>query len=193
MNEKYMRCLSMQNDMVTSLLKEFDDMIDSLLADFKEFNDDEDALAFIAKRTRSFIASTDMALNNMIFTVLEMMEDEQINISQEIQECKALVGVIFEKINKWIDHILEHEEEGEEHAHGHDHHHHHIHIDLDEVQDDINNIYDYLQQLKLLFNSIIEMIISSAKYNNNDISDDDYTEDNQKFKQQIDDISNNVK
>lgn len=187
------RGIIMQSDMITSLLKEFDDMIDSLLNDFKKFNADEDALAFIAKRTRSFIASTDLALNNIIFKVLEKMEDDKFDFNKQINESKAIVKVIFEKINQWIDHILEHEQEEEEHIHGHDHHHHHIHIDLDEVQDDINSISDYLQQLKLLFNSIIEMLISSARYHNNDISDDDYQKANQRFKQEITDISNNVK
>lgn len=176
----------MQTDMVTTLLNKFNDMIDSLLDDYSQFRDDEQTLAFLAKRTRNFISSTNLALNNIVFTLIEKMNNEDYDISDEIQASKQMINHIFEQMTESVNHILEHENDEEEEEHVHDHNHeHHVHVDVEGVQDDIDKLQKYLKILKKIFISLISIIISFIKYQTNETEEKDFIEDYANFKEDI--------
>lgn len=176
----------MQEDMVNQLIKKFNDMVDSLIADFREYNLDEDTLAFLAKKTRNFITFNEITLSNIIFGLLEKVNNAKYNYDDEIKQAKEMIRKIYETINRDIDHILEHEDE-EEHSHGHDHDHshHHIHIDVDEVQGDIDEIIKSLDFLKKIFVDIFDIVQSSLKYEIGHLGDDEYAIKNERFKANI--------
>lgn len=141
----------MQNNMITPLIKEYNNMIDSLTDDFKKYNKDEETLAFIIQRTENFIDSTRLALNQIIIPVLEKDKDK--NYEKEIKELKIESDDIFKKMEEITSNTLIHEEE-EEHIHDHHHHHHHLNMDIEEVQDEIQQLTNYLMQLKELLQNI---------------------------------------
>ncbi|WP_323735948.1 hypothetical protein PXD04_08665 [Methanosphaera sp. ISO3-F5] len=174
----------MQNDMLNKLIQEFNETIDLLIKDFKEFNYDEKALGFLATRTRTFITFCNLSLNNIIFAVLKRTKNY--NFDEEIKQSKDIINNIFEKINHSLDHILEHDHE-EEHAHDHSHEHH-IHIDVEDVQDDINNIQENLELLKELFKNLSDFVVTSVKYQINNINDEVFKNEFEKFKTKLAEI-----
>lgn len=178
-------CNKMQEEMINQLINKFNDVIDSLINDFKEFNQNEDILAEISKKTRNFVSFTELSLSNVMFAVLAKLKENDYGLDEEITQLKEMIGQIFEKINKALDHILEHDDE-DEHAHGHDHsHHHHVHIDIDEVQEDIQEIIIALQFLKKIFKEIFIIVLSSLKYEVGSIEESIYQMEYNKFRENV--------
>lgn len=178
-------CNKMQEEMINQLINKFNDVIDSLINDFKEFNQNEDILAEISKKTRNFVSFTELSLSNVMFAVLTKLKENDYGLDEEITQLKEMIGQIFEKINKALDHILEHDDE-DEHAHGHDHsHHHHVHIDIDEVQEDIQEIIIALQFLKKIFKEIFIIVLSSLKYEVGSIEESIYQMEYNKFRENV--------
>lgn len=176
----------MQNEMINQLITKFNDVVDSLIKDFNEFNLDEDTLVDIAKKTRNFIIFNELTLSNIMFAVLEKINVAKYNFDYEITQVKEMIRQLFERLNKDIDHILEHDDE-EEHAHGHDHSHthHHVHVDIDEVQDDIQEIIKCLEFLKKVFADLFDIVLASLKYQVGTLEDEEYTIEYNKFKENV--------
>ena len=175
----------MQYDTITPLLTRFNNLVDSLINDFKEYSLDEDTLVMISKKTRNFITFTELALLNVNFAILEKMNDVKYNFNEQINQTKEMVELIFKQMNESLDKILEHEDE-EEHNHGHDHgHEHHHHVDVENVQEDIDKITECLIFLKKLLGEIGKMVISVVKYQKKEISEEEFNDIYNEFKENI--------
>ncbi len=179
--------------MINQLITRFNDVIDSLIKDFSEFNLDEDALAFLAKKIRNFITFNELSLTNILFAVLKNVNDVAYDYEDKINETKEMIKVIFEKLNKAVDHILEHDDEEHSHGHDHDHSHHHIHVDVDEVQDDIDLIVKSLKFLKKLFDNLFNIVLATLKYQANTIEKQLYDNEYNKFNENIENLKSEFK
>lgn len=180
----------MQYDTITPVINRFNNLVDSLIEDFKEYNLDEETLIFLAEKTRNFIGFSELALFNVIFGVLENLNDVKYKFDEEVQESQKIIKKIFENMNKSLDTILAHEdEEEEEHFHDHNHEHHH-HVDVDEVQDDVNNIVDCLAILKKFIGGICDITILTLKYHADEIKEEVFKKEYEKFKKNIAEFKN---
>ena len=112
---------------ITPVITQFNNFIDSLIEDFKQYNLDEETLAFLVGKTRNFISFSELTLLNVIFGILDKLEAAGFDFNDEIQAAKNIINQIFENINNSLDIILPEEEEQEGHVHDHGHHHHHHH------------------------------------------------------------------
>lgn len=174
----------MNLDMITPLIGKFDDLINSLIDDFKEFNFDENALVFIAKKTRNFITFNELTLSNILFSILEKIDDTEYSFDDEISKSKDIINSIYDNINASLDKILEHDEEE------HEHEHHHHHIDVDSLQDDVKDIVSNLELLKEFFSRICDITVSVVKYQTNGISEDAFKDKYDDFKEYVKNFSN---
>ena len=100
-----------------------------------------------------------------------------------------MIEKIFEKLNESLSNILVHEDE-EEHVHGHDHNHVHYHVDVENVQKDIDKIIEYLVFLKKILGSLGSVILSLLKYQNKEISEEEFNKEYTTFKENINNYKN---
>jgi ABC-type nickel/cobalt efflux system permease component RcnA len=174
----------MQYDIIKPLIDNFNNLIDSLIKDLEEFKLHEEAVAFLAKRTRNFINSTQSTFLDIIFKVLEKTNDTNYNFDDEINISKEIIKKIFEDINSALNNILAHEEEEHDHDHDHGHEHHH-HVDVENVQDDLNLIREKLVILKEIIGDICNIIVLSLKYHNNTIDESKFNTEYNTFKEKV--------
>ena len=150
MNNKVL--INMQFDTVTPLIKRFNNLIDALIKDFKEFNLDDDAIIFLAQRTRNFINFTKIAFLKVILIILER-DETKFDFKEILDDINQMVDAVFEGLNKLLDDILAKEDE-HAHAHAHSHSHSHAHehhdIEVDNLQEYLDKITEYLGFIKKL-------------------------------------------
>jgi hypothetical protein len=168
---------------ITPVITQFNNFIDSLIEDFKQYNLDEETLAFLVGKTRNFIDFSQLTLLNVIFGILNKLEEAGYDFSDEIKEAKNIINQIFERINQSLDIILPEEEEEEHiHDHGHGHHHHHHHIDVESVQGDVEKVVANLKSLKKLIGEIVNIALSTLKYQANEINQTVFDKEYENFR-----------
>lgn len=176
----------MQYDTITPLITRFNNVVDSLTEDFKDKNLDAETVIFLAKKTRNFIGFTELALLNVIFAILDKMNNTNYKFDSEISDAKLIINNIFENMNKALDTILAHDHDEEEYLHGHNHNHeHHYDFDVDEIRGDINQILENLASLKKIIGDIAEIVISTIKYEADEIKEDVFKKEYANFKENI--------
>ena len=179
----------MENNMINELFVQFNDLVDSLIKDFKEFNQNEEVLVFLAGKTKNFLDFTELTFLNVIFKFLSQIDTVNKEFSKEIEQSEELIRRVFENIRSILERIvIEDEEEEHGHSHGCGHSHgleHHQHIDMDGVQEDLEKIVDDLVFLKKLVATIGDIVFSSLKYKADEISQIEYEEEYERFKDKI--------
>ncbi len=185
MNKKVL--INMQFDTVTPLIKRFNNLIDALIKDFKEFNLDDDAIIFLAQRTRNFINFTKIAFLKVILIILER-DETKFDFKEILDDINQMVDAVFEGLNKLLDDILAKEDE-DAHAHAHSHSHSHAHehhdIEVDNLQEYLDKITEYLGFIKKLLGDTCEIVLSSLKYKNREITEKEYNDKYNAFKENI--------
>ena len=183
--------LKMQYDTLTPLITRLNDFLDSLIKDFKEYKLDEETIIFLSEKTRNFINFTELSLFNVVLKVLGSMDDAKYVFDEEVKIINKIVVKIFDKLNEALGNILV-EEEGEEHVHDHDHDHEHkhYHIDIENVQKDIDKIIEYLTFLKNVLSDLGKFIISLLRYQNKEITEEDFNKEYTLFKERINSYNN---
>lgn len=179
----------MQYDTLTPLITRLNDFLDSLIRDFKEYKLDEETIVFLSEKTRNFINFTELSLFNVVLKVLENIGNVKYAFDDEIKLINKMIEKIFEKLNESLSNILVHEDE-EEHVHGHDHNHVHYHVDVENVQKDIDKIIEYLVFLKKILGSLGNVILSLLKYQNKEISEEEFNKEYTTFKENINNYKN---
>lgn len=179
----------MQYDTLTPLITRLNDFLDSLIRDFKEYKLDEETIVFLSEKTRNFINFTELSLFNVVLKVLGNIDDVKYAFDDEIKLINKMIEKIFEKLNESLSNILVHEDE-EEHVHGHDHNHVHYHVDVENVQKDIDKIIEYLVFLKKILGSLGNVILSLLKYQNKEISEEEFNKEYTTFKENINNYKN---
>lgn len=179
----------MENNMINELFVQFNSLVDSLIEDFKEFNQNEEVLVFLAGKTKNFLDFTELTFLNVIFKFLSTLDTVNEGFSKEIEQSEELIKQIFDNIRGILDRIViedEEEEHGHSHGCGHSHgHEHHHHINMDGVQEDLDKIVDDLVFLKKLVATIGDIVFSSLKYKADEISQIEYEEEYERFKDKI--------
>lgn len=170
---------------ITPVITQFNNFIDSLIEDLGQYNLDEETLAFLVGKTRNFISFSELTLLNVIFGILNKLETATYDFNDEIEEAKNIINQIFENINKSLDVILPEDEEEEHiHDHGHHHHHHH-HIEVEAVQDDVDKIVANLKVLKKLIGDITNIIMTTLKYQAEELDEKIFNKEYENFKNDI--------
>lgn len=173
---------------ITPVITQFNNFIDSLIEDFKQYNLDEETLAFLVGKTRNFISFSELTLLNVIFGILDKLEAAGFDFNDEIQAAKNIINQIFENINNSLDIILPEEEEQEGHVHDHGHHHHHHHhIEVEAIQEDVDKIIANLEVLKNLIGDIANRVLMTLKYQAKEIDETLFKKEYECFK---DDMKN---
>lgn len=181
----------MQYDTLTPLITRLNDFLDSLIKDFKEYKLDEETIVFLSEKTKNFINFTELSLFNVVLKVLGNLGDAKYVFDDEIKMINNMVENIFERLNESFSTILVPEdEEGHAHGHDHDHNHVHYHVDVENVQKDIDKIVDYLVFLKKILADLGNVIISLLKYQNKEISEEEFNKEYTTFKENINNYKN---
>jgi len=180
----------MEDNLINSMFNRFNNLIDSLIEDFNQYNFDEETVVFLAEKTKNFIGFSKFALFNVIFGALKTLNNLKDDFHVDVTSIENILNKLFENINESLDNILPEDEEEEPlgcHCHGHNHEHHH-HVDVENIQDDIEKIKANLVMIKKLIDDIAVIVISSLKYQANEINDEIFKKEIDNFKSNFNDF-----